>query len=147
MGGEAFPAWVHEAYGSRPANAYDAQLLDCAEAARYLGVSARTVGGYISRGLLRPAFLLGADLYFERGDLDDFKRGADPERLGYPEAARYLGVSVRSLRRLVEKGILMATQVLPRRRVFERNALDAYIKSCRTYGPERGNRRAGRGGR
>ena len=50
--------------------------------------------------------------------------------LGFPDAATYVGVSVGSLRRLVQAGRLRIYRPTPKRSVLSRTDLDAFMESC-----------------
>ena len=50
-----------------------------------------------------------------------------PRWLTYREASAYSGISIRSLRRLVDGGKLRVHAPLPRKHLFDRVELDAYL--------------------
>ncbi|MQA24288.1 MAG: helix-turn-helix domain-containing protein [Micromonosporaceae bacterium] len=54
-------------------------------------------------------------------------------RLGYAEAAEYLGISVRALRRAVVSGLIPTVKLTGKTgtTLFERSALDAWVEASR----------------
>lgn len=70
-------------------------------------------------------------------------QAAEPDTLNYEQAARHLGISTRSLRRLVADGTVRFLQPIPRQVRFLTADLDAYLESTARGGrrPKRGARR------
>jgi excisionase family DNA binding protein len=64
------------------------------------------------------------------------------ERIGTKEAAAYLGVSTKTIDRMVERGELESYKV-GRLRRFDRSALDAYLDRQRKIAAEERARRVG----
>jgi excisionase family DNA binding protein len=58
------------------------------------------------------------------------KRTGEVAYLGFPEAASYVGLSIGSLRRLVNAGKITLFRPTPKRSVLSRKDLDLYMESC-----------------
>lgn len=59
----------------------------------------------------------------------------DSEIMSIQSAARYLGVSVATLRRMDKKGILIPFRTPGRHRRYSRQMLDRYLEDSRRRGP------------
>ncbi|MGE5041345.1 MAG: MerR family DNA-binding transcriptional regulator, partial [Candidatus Levyibacteriota bacterium] len=101
-------------------------FLSISKAAKYLGVSIDTIRRWDAKGKLKGTRLDGKNRYFTKEDLSQFKK---EQPLPISEAAKMLSVSISTLRRFDESGLIVAQRDSKGARVYPVKELKEFLKS------------------
>ncbi len=99
------------------------------DAANILGVSIDTVRRWDRAGTLRAERLDGKNRYFQVSELEAFR---ETQPLSSSEVAKLLNVSVSTVRRLDNEGLLVAMRNEKGKRLYERSVIAAYLQNSET---------------
>lgn len=100
------------------------KLVPISEAANVLGVSIDTIRRWDKSGVLRSQRSDGKNRYFS---LDELKKHKSSRPLPISEAAKKLGISPTTLRRLEAKGIFKPDRNNAGERVYDRDSLENFL--------------------
>ena len=102
------------------------KLVSIGEAAKILGVSIDTVRRWDRNGILHSSRPSGKNRYFSIEELEKVKFS---KPLSISEAAKQLGISESTLRRLEEKGLINPERNNAGERIYSRGCLEKFLKS------------------
>ena len=102
------------------------KLVPISEAARILGVSIDTIRRWDKAGILNSERPDGKNRYFSVDELESVKLG---QPLPISEAAKRLGVSATTLRRLEKRGLLKPERNSSGERIYSKETLEKFLAS------------------
>ena len=102
------------------------KLVSISQAAKFLGVSIDTVRRWDNSGVLNSERPDGKNRYFS---LDELEKHKSSQPLSISEAAKKLGISPTTLRRLEARGILKPERNNAGERVYDRDSLEEFLNS------------------
>src|SRR3989344_1742079 len=101
-------------------------LISISQASKFLGVSIDTVRRWDNSGVLRSQRPDGKNRYFSQSELEAHKSG---QPLAISEAAKELGISPTTLRRLESRGLLKPGRNNAGERTYDKDSLKNFLDS------------------
>lgn len=102
------------------------KLISISQAAKFLGISIDTVRRWDNSGVLHSERPDGKNRYFSQSELEEHKSG---KPLPISEAAKELGISPTTLRRLESRGLLKPRRNNAGERVYDKDSLKNFLNS------------------